>query len=110
MGALKKYDKLLYETIIEKDLSTIDSLKPILIEAELSGESFLELLVRQNLFLENDLLNILAEKLNLSRVSLKELSIEKEIIDKVPLKVASYYKFIPVEIQGRVLAVIRQLV
>ncbi len=57
------------------------------------------------MFSEKELLDILAEKLKLSCVNLKELLIDKSIITKVPLKIASYYKFIPLALRGRTLTI-----
>ncbi|MCK5083070.1 MAG: type II/IV secretion system protein, partial [Candidatus Omnitrophica bacterium] len=50
-------------------------------------------------------LDILAQELKISFVNLRDISIEKSTTETVPLKFASYYKFMPVKIENRVLTV-----
>jgi type II secretory ATPase GspE/PulE/Tfp pilus assembly ATPase PilB-like protein len=101
----KKIDLQLAEILIEKKLISRDNAGEFLQEADRSSQDLRQVLVKRNLFSEKDLLDILAEKLKLSCVNLKELVIDKSIISKVPLKIASYYKFIPLMLKGRTLTI-----
>ncbi len=98
---LKKFDKVLYDALIKKGLIAEVNLASIGKEAEAAGESLQQVLIRKNLVSEKEVLEILAEKLNLTFVDLKKLLVDKSVIDKVPVKIATYYKFIPVKISGR---------
>lgn len=102
---LKKHDIVLYEALIEKGLIAKEALEPFVKEVETSKSNLVEVLVKSGLFYEKDILAIIAEKFQLSYVNLKEITIEKNILDKVPVKIASYYKFMPVGIKDRVMTI-----
>ena len=102
---LKKQDLILYEALIERGLISKDALEPFIKEVETSDASLSQVLVKRGLFPEKELLAVWADKLKLSVISLKGLVIEKAVIDKIPVKIASYYRFIPVSIKDRVLTI-----
>lgn len=91
---------------MQKGLLAAKDLESLLKEAESSGESLQQVLIKRGLFPEGDLLNILAERLRLNCVNLKSLSPDKSVIDKVPVKIASYYRFVPLSIKNRVLTIV----
>jgi general secretion pathway protein E len=101
----KNVDTILAEILTEKGLIDHKSLESLLKETDSSGKDLQELLIQKNLFLEMDLLNLLADKLKLTRVNLKEITVGKPVLDKVPMKIASYYRFMPVAVKGRVLII-----
>ena len=43
--------------------------------------------------------------MNLEFVNLREVSVDKALIDKIPVKIPSYYKFVPLKIEDRVLTI-----
>lgn len=102
----KKIDTILSEGLIEKGLISREALEPLFGEIEKTGESLQQILVKRQLALEKDILDVFAEKLKFVRViNLKEVSIDKSVFDKVPLKVASYYKFVPISLKDRLLTI-----
>lgn len=101
----KKSDTVLADILIDKALITEAVLEPFLKEVERSGDSLQQVLVKSRLFLEKDILNILADKFKIAYLDLRTLSIEKKVLDKVPVKIASYYKFIPIEIKDLTLTI-----
>lgn len=104
--SLKKTDTPLYEALIEKGLSTKESLDFFLKDMpDNSAEGLAQFLIKRGLFTEEKLLNVLAEKLKLSYVGLRRITIDKKVIEKVPVKIASYYRFMPIELENRVLTI-----
>ena len=101
----KKVDLQLAEILVDKKLITRENVGEFLLEADRSSQDLRQVLIKHSLFSEKELLDVLAEKLKLSCVNLKELLIDKSIISKVPLKIASYYKFIPLALKGRTLTI-----
>jgi type II secretory ATPase GspE/PulE/Tfp pilus assembly ATPase PilB-like protein len=101
----KKTDIFLTELLLEKGLIERKDLEPLVKEADTLTSSLQEVLVRHGLFRERELLELLSEKLKLSLVDLNSLKIEKAVLDKVPVKIATYYRFIPIRIKERVLTV-----
>jgi type II secretory ATPase GspE/PulE/Tfp pilus assembly ATPase PilB-like protein len=102
---LKKYDKILYDTLLEKEELTARQLSPIIKKLEQEGGSFQRLIVDKGLLAEKRVLELLAEKLKLGCYDLKRYPVDPAVLKKIPLKVASYYKFIPLKIAGRVLTI-----
>ncbi|MDD5466046.1 MAG: ATPase, T2SS/T4P/T4SS family [Candidatus Omnitrophica bacterium] len=102
----KKIDTILSEGLIERGLISKEALEPLFGEIEKTGESLQQVLVKRQLALEKDILAVFAEKLKLvCLINLKEVPIDKSVFDKVPLKVASYYKFLPVSLKDRLLTI-----
>jgi type II secretory ATPase GspE/PulE/Tfp pilus assembly ATPase PilB-like protein len=101
----KKLDIILSEALIEKRLIAQNDIGNFLKEAESLNESLQQILIKRGIFPEKDILNILGEKLKLSSVNLREITIDKAVLAKVPVKIALYYRFVPVQIKDRVLTI-----
>jgi type II secretion system protein E len=101
----KKSDTILYEALIEKGLISKADADSLLKEALSSGSSFQQVVVTKGIVQEKDVLNVLAGKLKLTCLDLKALSVDSSVIGKIPVKVALYYKFMPVELKDRVLTI-----
>jgi len=67
------------------------------------GNLFTGRIIKNKLISENDALKIISEQMKTSFVDLKGISIEKAVLEKVPVKIASYYKFLPLRIENRLL-------
>ncbi|MCG8430541.1 MAG: Flp pilus assembly complex ATPase component TadA [Candidatus Omnitrophica bacterium] len=101
----KSIDNVLAETLLEKKLITQDKIDAAIQSAHFAGMRLQDALVKLGVFSEHDLLNILAEKYHLSYVDIRSEVVDRAVIEKVPLKIASYYRFLPVKLDGRVLTV-----
>ena len=102
---LRRPDSILYEAIIERDLFSKEALEPLLKQLEASGGSLQDLLIKKGMLFEKDILRILAEKSKLNYTSLKGVRVSSSVIEKVPVKIAMYYKFMPVKIEERILTI-----
>ncbi|HBO97492.1 MAG TPA: hypothetical protein DE315_02740 [Candidatus Omnitrophica bacterium] len=101
----KKIDLILADALVEKGLVAQKQMDTLAQEADSSGEGLQAIVLQRGILGEKDILTVLAEKLRISCVQLKEVIIEKSVLDKVPVKVASYYGFVPLKISGRILTV-----
>ena len=101
----KKTDQILAQALVEKSLVSQEQVETFLLEAEGSGEGLQSVLLKKGALSEKEILTILAGKLRIPYVQLKELSVEKAVLDKIPVKIASYYKFMPLTISARTLAI-----
>lgn len=101
----KKLDTILAEGIAEKNLIAKKDLERLLKEAEASKKNLRQLITEQRILSEKDILDIFAAKLKLSSIDMRNIVIDKTIIDKVPVKIASYYKFIPIDIKDRMMTI-----
>lgn len=101
---LRKQDIILSEAIIEHKLLSADEMELLIKESEAGGVALMQLLFKKGLS-EKELLAALSEKINLTVVDLRTVTVDKSVLDKVPLKIASYYKFFPLKIKDRILTV-----
>jgi len=102
---MTKIDSVLYEALISKGRLTKESLEPILKEAQESLGPLALVLIKRNIIPEQDILKILSQELKLTLLDLKNVSVDKSVINKIPPKIAYYYKFLPVKIIERTLTI-----
>lgn len=102
---LKKPDIILGDVLIERGLISKEALGVILKELDASNQTLTSLLIKRGIISEKEALNIIAQRLGLNYVNLKEISIDKSAVDKVAVAIASYYKFMPVKLTGRLLTI-----
>jgi len=101
----KRTDTILAEALREKGFFLSENLDELLKEADLTGESLQDILIRKKILSEKDILTILSEKLKVPFLDLSHVSIEKRVLEKVPLRIASYYRFLPIGIKDRTLII-----
>src|SRR3989338_11619037 len=102
----KKIDLVLAEALVKKGLMPKNELDALLRDADSSTEGLQQILIKRQILSEKDILTTLAEKLKIPYIDLKESIIEKSVLDKVPIKIASYYGFVPLKITGRILTIV----
>ena len=101
----KKIDLILADALVEKGLVVQKEMDVLVPDADSSGEGLQSILLKRGILSEKDILTVLAEKLRLAYVQLKDITVEKTVLDKVPVKIASYYGFVPLKISGRILTI-----
>ena len=102
---MTKIDTALYEGLIKRGHLNKDALEPLVKEAQESSSGLPVILGKYNIIPEAQILKILSEELNLPYQELKSTAADKAIIDKISLKIASYYKFFPLGLNNRVLTI-----
>lgn len=101
----KKIDLILANALVENGLVAREQIDTLMQEADGSGEGLQAVLLKKGALSEKDILIVLAGRLRLPYVQLKELTVEKAVLDKIPIKIASYYGFVPLNISGRILTI-----
>ncbi|MBI5024778.1 MAG: hypothetical protein HZC18_07265 [Candidatus Omnitrophica bacterium] len=101
----KKIDLMLAEALVARGLVAQEQMDLFLQEADGSGEGLQSALLTRGIVGEKDILTVLAGKLRIPYVQLKELTVEQAVLDKIPIKIATYYGFVPLGIRGRVLSI-----
>ena len=102
---INKYDKILYEALIESGLASKEVLDSVVTEVEFSELTLNNVFIKKQIVVERDILEILAKKLKLKYTDLRTASIDKSVISKIPIKVASYYSFLPLAIKANILTI-----
>jgi len=95
----------LSEALLEKGLLPSQEIASLLPQVESSTESLQQLLIKRGILAEKDILTVLAERLKISFVSLKSVDIDRVVLEKVPLKIAMHYRFVPLEIKRRIITI-----
>jgi type II secretory ATPase GspE/PulE/Tfp pilus assembly ATPase PilB-like protein len=102
---MTKTDSLLYEILIKQGRIDKDTLEPLARQAEETQQPLAPILIKRNILTEEEILNILSKELNLPYLDLKSITVDKAVIERIPLKVAYYYKFAPVAIDKKTLKI-----
>ncbi len=90
-----RLERKAYQILLDAKRLPAPDLDRVFKEAESSKSSFSQLLVKQTLIKETDLLKIYSESLGIPFVSLRDVKVEREVIESVPVKLAWYYLFFP---------------
>ncbi len=98
-------DSLLQKALIEKGHIAANTVDPIITQAAQTSGGLGPLLIQRGIVSEDIILSVLADKLGLEKVELGQIQIQKAAIEKVALKVAEYYKFVPVRFEGKKLTI-----
>ncbi|MDP3731808.1 MAG: ATPase, T2SS/T4P/T4SS family [Candidatus Omnitrophota bacterium] len=101
----KKIDLILSEALAEKGLLSKRDLESLLQETERAKDTLQQILLERGLLSEKKILDVLAEKMKIVCIDFKSITIDKSVLEKVPVKIASYYRFMPVEIKDRNLTI-----
>jgi type II secretion system protein E len=84
-------DKTHLDTLVEK--------------SESASQTLASIVIKNNVISEQEVLSILAEELNLPYLDPKSIIIDKAVIERIPTKIAYYYKFMPIKIEDRTLKI-----
>ena len=98
---ISKAEGLLARVLEGKGLLSSELAQNLADEAAKSKGNFYSLLLQRGVLSEEILLKNLSELLKVPFVNLNEFSPEKTAIEKVPLKIAEYYKIVPLKVVKR---------
>ncbi|MFC1631223.1 ATPase, T2SS/T4P/T4SS family [Candidatus Omnitrophota bacterium] len=101
----KSFDNILAQALLAKRLTKKNSLEAALEKTAATGQTLAQVLIKERLVSETEILNVFSEKLKIPFISLKSHLIDQSISGKVPVKFTTYYKFMPVKIEGTVLTI-----
>jgi len=94
-------DNLLAESLMNQGLLTKEVLDPLVMKATQSTGGLGPLLIQKGVVTEEAVLKIYESQFKLKRVDLVQTPVEKKAIEKVPLKIAEYYRFLPIKLENR---------
>jgi len=96
-------NKVLVDVLVNSGLISPDDADSYVRGAKEEHKSLNSYLIRQGILSEREIVEALSKGLNLPVLDLKEKEIAQTVIDRVPVKFASFYKFMPVAIEGNIL-------
>jgi len=83
------------ELLIEKGFISVEQLNLAIEEQRRTGEDVGKILVKKGFLNDDQFLLVLSQQLNIPYVKLKDVSIDKHAIKKVPAKFVWHYKLMP---------------
>ncbi len=102
---LSKTDTLFSKALVDKGVVSAQEMQPFLDEASRSKENLLSVLLKKSGVSEETLLKSISESLHIPFVEQNQLVPEPAAVEKVPLKIAEYYKIVPLRIEKKKLTV-----
>ncbi|MCP4650256.1 MAG: Flp pilus assembly complex ATPase component [PVC group bacterium] len=101
----KKTNTIVTQLLLDRNLLDEKTIQSCFAEAENRKSSPVPFLAQRANLSEAQLLENIANQLHILYLDLKSIPIDDNAIKKVPVKVASYYKFIPVKLENRTLTI-----
>jgi len=101
----KKTNEIIAQALITRQVIDAEKVQGCFAQAEQQQISPVPGLIQCSNLNEEQLLNIIAEALHIAYIDLKMISIDKTLAEKVPVKIASYYSFVPVRLENRTLTI-----
>jgi len=96
-------NKILVDVLVRSGLLSPEDANGYVQSARQEHKNISSYLIRQGILTESEIVEALSKELNLPIINLKEKEIPQAVIDRVPVKFASFYKFMPLSIEGNVL-------
>ncbi len=94
-------NKTVGEILVKRALLDEDGMKQACAQARHENLRLTDYLVRAGILKARDILDALCAGIPCDAVDLKALAIDKSVIERVPVKFASYYRFMPLAIEGQ---------
>jgi type II secretory ATPase GspE/PulE/Tfp pilus assembly ATPase PilB-like protein len=102
---ITKSDTLLSKRLIEKKLVAPEALEAVVQEAAKSKESLFALLGKKGVLAEDELLRNLSEATKTPLLEAEALKADPAVVAKVPLKIAEYYRMVPLKLDKKKLTI-----
>lgn len=93
-------NKILVDVLVKTGLLTAEDAAHYIILAKNERRNLHSYLIRHDILTDRQIIEALAKELNLEVVDLKQIEISNNVIEKVPVKFASFYEFMPISIDG----------
>ena len=102
---MKQFNKILQDALINNHVLSEVEAETASTGAETDEISLKDFLLQREIVTSRQILIALSQNLNLEIVDCTDLSIEQEVLDKVPVKFVWYYKIMPVRWEEDVLTI-----
>ena len=96
-------NKILIDILVKSGFISAENAVRYIQSAQQEDQNIDSFLIRHGILTEREIVEALSKELKLQVVDLKEKAIPQAVIDRVPVKFASFYKFMPVAIEGNIL-------
>ncbi len=96
-------NRILVDCLVKAGLLSVEDAREYVAAAKAERRNLNSYLIRHGLLTDREIVDTLARELKLELIDLKHAEIAPQVIERVPVKIASFYEFMPVSIEGNVL-------
>lgn len=100
-----KKSKLIGEILVEQGLISPEQLKQALVAQKARKEYLCSMIIKMGFARPEEVFKVLSRQLGIDYVEIKKQSIDPRAVQKVPVKLALHYKFMPYKFEERKLVV-----
>lgn len=93
------------ELLVSEKVINQEQLDTSLKEQRKTGKSLCQIIIDLGFSTEEKVFSVLSSQLSIPYVRIKDRKIDKSVIEKVPAKIASHYKLMPIELSEKTLTV-----
>ncbi len=98
---MKQADKILLQELVKEGVVSQEQVDAVSGEIGESGTTVKDYIVNNGLVTEDQLIEAFSKLYNLPVVDLSNISLDKVLVQKVPVRFSSYYKIVPVRADGK---------
>ena len=102
---IRQNDKILAQELVKKGYASQAVINQHLLKIQKSDENLNDLLLKHNVVTEAQMLECLCAAFQLPSVDLKTTPIPKSVIDQIPVRLAWYFKFMPLGLTDKTLTI-----
>jgi len=102
---MKQANKILQNALVQNNVLAQEDLAKYSAKLNDTEESLKDYLLSQKIVTEKQIFIALSQTLKLPTILLRDLNIEKDVIDRVSVKFAWYYKIMPVRFENNILTI-----
>lgn len=99
--AVKQVDKILAQEFIKQGLLSQEQADQLLADIGKRGVLLREHILEKNIFSEDQILEVFSKLYQLPIIDISDIQSDKILVQKVPVRFSSYYKIVPVRIDGK---------
>jgi len=93
-------NKILVDVLVNAGLISAEEASQYIIAAKGEHKNLHSYLMRHDILTDHQIIEALSQQLKLEVVDLKQIEIPPSVIERVPVKFASFYEFMPISIEG----------
>ncbi|MBI3602309.1 MAG: type II/IV secretion system protein [Candidatus Omnitrophica bacterium] len=93
-------NKIIIDVLVKTGLLTSQDAERYIVLAKAERRNLDSYLIRHGILTDRQIVEALAQQLKLDIVDLKDIEIPSSVIERVPVKFASFYEFMPIAIEG----------
>jgi len=105
MGMIKKVDKILAQEFVQRGILTQEAAQQSLEAVAQDNALLKDYLLEHRLITEDQLMDVFSHLYKIPVFDVSQIQADPELIRRVPVKFANYYKIVPVRIDGKVLEI-----